>query len=64
MYVLSFLLAVPMTDVFGYYIADLTLPEKTQKVSEFTYEKCLSKRKILYEDQCWDLLTRGPCDEG
>jgi len=64
MFVFLFLFVSSLTDVFGYYLADLTLPSKSKEMTEHTYEKCLSMRKILYEDQCWDLLTKGPCDEG
>jgi hypothetical protein len=53
-----------LADVFGYYLANLILPSNPHKELEYTYEKCLSMRKIFYEGQCWDLLTKGPCDEG
>lgn len=57
-------LLVLSTDVLGYHLADLTLPSNPHNELEITYEKCLSMRKILYEDQCWDLLSKGPCNEG
>jgi len=59
----SLLILVSLTDVFGYYLADLTISNPSEP-SEYIYEKCLSMNKIVYEDRCWDLLTRGPCDEG
>lgn len=58
---LIFLLFVILTDVFGYYLADLTLSPKPQTD---LYEKCLTLRKIVYDNQCWELLTKGPCDTG
>lgn len=57
-------LFVLLTDVSGYYLANLILPPNPHKEQQYTYEKCLSMRKILYKGQCWDLLTKGPCDEG
>jgi len=59
----SLLIFVSLTDVFGYYLADLTI-SNPQEPSEYINEKCLSMNKIVYEDRCWDLLTKGPCDEG
>ncbi|XP_003240756.1 uncharacterized protein LOC100574996 [Acyrthosiphon pisum] len=58
------LIFVSLTDVFGYYLADLTIPRNPHEQSGDIYEKCLSMNKIFYEDSCWDLLTKGPCDEG
>jgi len=58
------LIFASLTDVFGYYLADLTIPQNPHEQSEDIYEKCLSMNKIVYEDSCWDLLTKGPCDEG
>lgn len=63
MFVFVFLF-VSLTDVFGFYLADLTLPPKSLEETGYSYKKCLSMKKILYKNQCWDLLTRGPCDEG
>lgn len=62
---LPLLVFVSVTDVFAYYLADLTIPTNPHEQSaEYIYEKCLSMNKILYQDRCWDLLTKGPCDEG
>ncbi|KAE9525928.1 hypothetical protein AGLY_013977, partial [Aphis glycines] len=63
MFVSLLIIFVSSTDVFGYYLADLTIPNPREP-SEYIYEKCLLMNKIVYEDRCWDLLTRGPCDEG
>uniref|UniRef100_A0A2S2NIH5 DUF4789 domain-containing protein n=1 Tax=Schizaphis graminum TaxID=13262 RepID=A0A2S2NIH5_SCHGA len=59
----SLLIFASLTDVFSYYLADLTIPNSREQ-SEYIYKKCLSMNKIVYEDRCWDLLTKGPCDEG
>lgn len=52
------------TGVFGAYLTDLALPlEQVEEVTEYSYEKCLSMRKMFYEGRCWDLLSKGPCDK-
>lgn len=58
------LLSMLLTNVFGYYLKDLTLPLNPQKELEITFEKCVSTKKILYKGRCWDLLPKGPCNEG
>ncbi|XP_025193308.1 uncharacterized protein LOC112593186 isoform X2 [Melanaphis sacchari] len=60
---ISLLIFVSLTDVFGYYLADLTISNPLEQ-PEYIYKKCLSMNKVVYEDRCWDLLTKGPCDEG
>lgn len=59
-----FLFLVSLTNVFGYYLADLTLPAKQYAKPKYTHEECLKMEKVFFEDQCWVLLSKGPCDEG
>lgn len=62
--VLLILFVMPRTNVFGYYLSDLTLPKESHGESKSDHEECLASRRYFYGNQCWDLLTRGPCDEG
>ncbi|VVC34918.1 Domain of unknown function DUF4789 [Cinara cedri] len=50
--------------IFGVYQTDFALPlDQVEEISEYSYEKCLLMRKIFYEGQCWELLSKGPCDK-
>ncbi|XP_050524862.1 uncharacterized protein LOC126896261 isoform X2 [Daktulosphaira vitifoliae] len=61
---------VLLSSVISYDLADLTLvglasnPNVVPEGYENNYEKCLAKRKVLFGNTCWDLLTKGPCHKG
>ncbi|XP_050423769.1 uncharacterized protein LOC126835315 [Adelges cooleyi] len=53
--------------VGSFHLADLTLASKPYAVPEDNaneYQKCLTKKKVFYKNNCWELLTRGPCGKG
>lgn len=63
MFVLLYFITVTSAGVLGAYLSNVPLPlDQAVEVTE-SYEKCLLMKKIFYEGQCWELLSKEPCDK-
>lgn len=75
--ILCLLLFVLLADAYGNDSVDLNPSSKSgggssgsvSEDSEYldphvSHKDCLKMKKVFYGGRCWDLLTRGPCEEG